>query len=63
MKEYVDTNVSAIVSFFGPAAVMGGIALWGTRGFGDGNAAVSLLSSSFTPMNKINGSVDADDFV
>jgi diacylglycerol diphosphate phosphatase/phosphatidate phosphatase len=42
LKEYIDTTVSAIVSFAVPAAIMGAIALWGTRGFGDGNAAVCL---------------------
>lgn len=42
LAEYVNTIVSAVVSFVVPAAVMGGIALWGTRSFKDGNAAVSL---------------------
>jgi diacylglycerol diphosphate phosphatase/phosphatidate phosphatase len=36
----VDTIVSAVVSFVVPAAIMGAIALWGTRKFEDGNAAV-----------------------
>ncbi|KAH7406906.1 phosphatidic acid phosphatase type 2/haloperoxidase [Phaeosphaeria sp. MPI-PUGE-AT-0046c] len=40
MKEYVDTNVSAALGFCGPALVMGAIALWGTRRFEDGNAAL-----------------------
>jgi len=42
LSEYVSTLVSAVTSFAVPAAVMGAIALWGTRGFGDANAAVSL---------------------
>lgn len=46
LHEYVNTMVSAIVSFVGPAMIMGAVALWGTRGFGDGNAAVSLYSCS-----------------
>jgi hypothetical protein len=41
--EYVDTIMSGVVSFVGPALVMGAIALWGTRGFGDGNAAVRIV--------------------
>jgi diacylglycerol diphosphate phosphatase/phosphatidate phosphatase len=43
IKEYVNTIVSAVVSFVVPAAVMGGIALWGTRRFEDGDAAVSFI--------------------
>jgi diacylglycerol diphosphate phosphatase/phosphatidate phosphatase len=42
LKEYVDTTVSGVVSFVVPVAVMGAVALWGSRGFGDGNAAVSF---------------------
>lgn len=41
-NEYVDTPLSAAVSFAVPALLMGATALWGTRGFGDANAAVSL---------------------
>ncbi|KAH3968140.1 hypothetical protein HBH51_130950 [Parastagonospora nodorum] len=40
LSEYVSTITSAIISFAVPAAIMGAIALWGTRGFGDGNAAL-----------------------
>ncbi|KAH8731566.1 phosphatidic acid phosphatase type 2/haloperoxidase, partial [Phaeosphaeriaceae sp. PMI808] len=40
IKEYVTTIVSAVVSFAIPAAIMGAIALWGTRSFEDGNAAL-----------------------
>jgi diacylglycerol diphosphate phosphatase/phosphatidate phosphatase len=47
LREYVDTIVSAVVSFVIPAAVMGGIALWGTRSFEDGNAAVRWRFASF----------------
>jgi diacylglycerol diphosphate phosphatase/phosphatidate phosphatase len=43
LPEYITTNTSAIVSFVVPAMIMGGIALWGTRRFEDGNAAVSHL--------------------
>jgi diacylglycerol diphosphate phosphatase/phosphatidate phosphatase len=43
IKEYVNTIVSAVVSFVVPAAVMGVIALWGTRRFEDGDAAVSFI--------------------
>jgi diacylglycerol diphosphate phosphatase/phosphatidate phosphatase len=43
LDEYISTNTSAIVSFAVPAIVMGGIALWGTRRFEDGNAAVSHI--------------------
>jgi diacylglycerol diphosphate phosphatase/phosphatidate phosphatase len=49
LPEYITTNMSAIVSFAVPAMIMGCIALWGTRRFEDGNAAVShllLLSTS-----------------
>ncbi|KAH9869873.1 hypothetical protein J1614_006793 [Plenodomus biglobosus] len=38
--EYVTTLVSALVSYLVPAAIMGAIALWRTRDFGDGNAAL-----------------------
>lgn len=54
MKEYMDTNVSAIVSFFVPAMVMGGIALWGTRGFGDANAALIGLGYSLSTSTLFN---------
>ncbi|KAF1844094.1 acid phosphatase/Vanadium-dependent haloperoxidase [Cucurbitaria berberidis CBS 394.84] len=40
MGEYVSTLTSAIVSFGAPAAILGAIALWGTRRFRDGNAAL-----------------------
>jgi diacylglycerol diphosphate phosphatase/phosphatidate phosphatase len=42
LREYVDTMLSAVISFVIPAAIMGGIALWGTRKFEDGNAAVRV---------------------
>jgi hypothetical protein len=49
-REYVGTILSGLVSFFVPALVMGAIALWGTRGFGDANAAVSIVFlSTFLP--------------
>jgi diacylglycerol diphosphate phosphatase/phosphatidate phosphatase len=44
LAEYITTVVSAIVSFVVPALIMGAIALWGTRSFEDGNAAVSLTA-------------------
>ncbi|KAF2026233.1 PAP2-domain-containing protein [Setomelanomma holmii] len=40
LAEYITTITSAVVSFAVPAAVMGAIALWGTRDFRDGNAAL-----------------------
>lgn len=46
IKEYIETFLSAALSFLVPALVMGAIALWGTRRFEDGNAAVSLTTSS-----------------
>jgi diacylglycerol diphosphate phosphatase/phosphatidate phosphatase len=47
LPEYINTLVSAVLSFAVPAVVMGAIALWGTRRFEDGNAAVSF---SWYPM-------------
>lgn len=47
LSEYITTIASAIISFAVPAAIMGAIALWGTRGFGDGNAAVWLPTSPY----------------
>ncbi|KAF2827898.1 acid phosphatase/Vanadium-dependent haloperoxidase, partial [Ophiobolus disseminans] len=39
-SEYVTTIMSAAIAFVIPALIMGLIALWGTRGFGDANAAL-----------------------
>ncbi|KAF2845712.1 PAP2-domain-containing protein, partial [Plenodomus tracheiphilus IPT5] len=38
--EYITTLTSALLSYLVPAAIMGAIALWGTRNFSDGNAAL-----------------------
>ncbi|KAI8932969.1 hypothetical protein NX059_010437 [Plenodomus lindquistii] len=38
--EYINTLTSALVSYLVPAAIIGAIALWRTRDFGDGNAAL-----------------------
>lgn len=46
LKEYVNTGVSTVVTYLIPALIMGAITLWGTRGFGDGNAAVRLFPIS-----------------
>lgn len=43
LKEYVNTIESAVYSFAVPVAVMGAMGLWGSRAFGDSNAAVRLL--------------------
>jgi hypothetical protein len=40
--EYINTWVSAVVSYFVPVVVMGAIGLWGTRNFADGNAGVRM---------------------
>jgi hypothetical protein len=45
LKEYINTILSAVTSFVVPAMVMGAIALWGTRRFEDGDAAVSSTLS------------------
>jgi diacylglycerol diphosphate phosphatase/phosphatidate phosphatase len=47
-QEYIDTYVSAVVSYFVPVLVMGAIGLWGTRDFADGNAGVSLRPPFFS---------------
>ncbi|KAH9872532.1 hypothetical protein IAQ61_005369, partial [Plenodomus lingam] len=39
-REYITTLTSALVSYLIPAAIMGAIALWSTRDFRDGNAAL-----------------------
>jgi diacylglycerol diphosphate phosphatase/phosphatidate phosphatase len=41
LTEYINTILSAVTSFVVPVMVMGAIALWGTRRFEDGDAAVS----------------------
>jgi diacylglycerol diphosphate phosphatase/phosphatidate phosphatase len=43
LPEYIDTTMSAATSFVVPATIMGAIALWGTRRFEDGDAAVSAI--------------------
>jgi diacylglycerol diphosphate phosphatase/phosphatidate phosphatase len=48
MSEYITTLVSAIVSYVAPLLVMGGIGLWRSRDFADGNAAVSFPSNLYT---------------
>jgi len=51
--EYITTAISALVSYLVPAAIMGAIALWGTRNFRDGNAAVSFHDKLLLPKSKI----------
>ena len=46
MPEYIDTNVSAVVSFVGPFLVIGALGLWKVRRFWDTHTAVSSTSSS-----------------
>ena len=48
MTEYVSTPVSAAVSFLVPLVVMGAFGLWGTRDFGETNAAVGYFTSTST---------------
>ncbi|KAF2997845.1 hypothetical protein E8E13_002048 [Curvularia kusanoi] len=43
LREYVNTPVSAGVSFAVPAVVMGAVGLWGVRDFWEGNAAIMGL--------------------
>jgi len=45
MPEYIDTNVSAVVSFVGPFLVIGALGLWKVRMFWDTHTAVSSTSS------------------
>lgn len=48
-KEYIDTPVSAVISFAGPFLAMGAVGLWKVKSFQDTNAAVceeSLICSS-----------------
>lgn len=43
LKEYVNTVVSAVVSFLGPLVVLVMVNLVMVKSFWDGNSAVSLL--------------------
>lgn len=42
LEEYITTQISAIISFTIPFAIMSAIGLWGVRNFWDSNAAVRV---------------------
>jgi diacylglycerol diphosphate phosphatase/phosphatidate phosphatase len=46
MTEYINTTVSAVVSFAGPFLVIGAVGLWKVRKFWDTHTAVSSTTSS-----------------